>query len=464
MKNFKQEVKPFEQLFAAFKSHGKQLYAVGGCIRDILLDTTPKDFDFCTDATPTEIKEILAANHLKVLPVGEEFGTIATIIHKKSYEITTFRVRESYTRGSRHPVVVFGTSLARDLERRDLTINAMAMDGDGNIVDPLGGEADLEAHILRVPESSYEKSIEIFSDDPLRMLRLARFMGRLGFDVDPDADKAARQCAPLILDVSRERWKAEIEGLLISKNANLGLNWLMSCGILPLILPETLILSSTAAISASLNIDETEPAQTGQSLWEQTLSLVSFVPAETNLRWAALLHFLATPYCLREQNAIGTAQLLQSMSDEILTRFKCSNEQRLYIRLLLTPFPKREIIPDKTTARRMAIQLESALKPWLQFNSSKIHILSDKTKESSENNLQSWNNLFQSFIDDENSIPVKLPDNISQYLQAQFNIRGKILGGVLNALRDAIIDGHIPEGCKPDDCQAFVSQLLGNGN
>ena len=183
------------QILFGLQARGHLAYLVGGCVRDWVLGRVPKDIDFTTDALPSETKAILAANQYPVIPVGEVFGTIATNIDKKTYEITTFRVKESYTRGSRHPVVCYGRDLALDLERRDLTINAMAASISGEIVDPFDGLGDLERRVLRVPRSSYERSVDIFSDDPLRILRLARFKARLGFDVDIDAQRAARDMA-----------------------------------------------------------------------------------------------------------------------------------------------------------------------------------------------------------------------------------------------------------------------------
>ncbi|MCD4701156.1 MAG: CCA tRNA nucleotidyltransferase, partial [Candidatus Aegiribacteria sp.] len=173
-----------EALFSLFREKGVELYLVGGYVRDRLLDRETRDYDFATSARPEVTKDILESRGFRAIPIGMEFGTIAAIINTDSgpeeVQITTYRSRESYRKGSRHPDVVFGRNLEEDLVRRDFTVNAMAMDEKGNIIDPLGGRKDLKEGVIRTPLSPEET----FREDPLRMLRAFRFACRLGFSID----------------------------------------------------------------------------------------------------------------------------------------------------------------------------------------------------------------------------------------------------------------------------------------
>lgn len=286
----------FDYLFDLFQNAGKVLYLVGGCVRDLLMGKPPKDFDFTTDALPDETRQILRSAKLRAVPVGEAFGTIASSFAGRDIEITTFRVKESYTKGSRHPTVIFGKDLMQDLSRRDLTINAMAFDRHGVIHDPFGGKADLEAGILRAPGGGFEKTQEIFGDDPLRILRVARFMARYGFDTDEATDAAAKAKAAALLSVSRERWQMETLQILQGARIEKAFSWLESVGVLAVYLPEVLNL--------------------GPQMLSLTLAVVAGIPAHEPLwRWAGLLH------------ALGP-----EAAESVCVRLKFSNQHRDLVR------------------------------------------------------------------------------------------------------------------------------------
>jgi len=214
----------FGALFALFEAAGHQLFLVGGSVRDLALQSTPKDFDFCTDATP---KQILEAAGLRTLLIGERFGMVATVFDSEDVEITTFR-EESYTPDSRKPEVVFGNSLHVDLGRRDFTINAMAMSSTGQIVDPFNGQADIKNKIIRCPGDP----ISILRDDPLRILRAARFASRLGFQIEDSLTEAAKAQSHALSIVSHERWFQEMTKVLCSPHPEIGLSWLQMVGAL----------------------------------------------------------------------------------------------------------------------------------------------------------------------------------------------------------------------------------------
>ena len=226
-----------------FTEHGHELYLVGGSVRDVLLGTLVHDLDFTTSARPDDIEALLKGWAKVVWDVGKEFGTISA---KKSapnahgqliewvIEITTFRA-DSYRSESRKPEVQFGDSITDDLIRRDFTVNAMAIDATtGAFVDPYGGMDDLRERRLRTPFPP-ERS---FSDDPLRMMRAARFASQLGFTIHPDTLAAMTAMADRIEIISAERVRDELVKLLLTDRPRAGLDVLVTTGLADRILPE----------------------------------------------------------------------------------------------------------------------------------------------------------------------------------------------------------------------------------
>ena len=440
-------LRPFHALFAAFRDAGFQLYAVGGCVRDWTMGKPPKDIDFTTDALPEQTKDLLAALGMKVIPVGEAFGTVATLLGGKQYEITTFRVRESYTRGSRHPIVCYGKSLEADLERRDLTINAMAADEAGHIHDPFDGLGDIERRLLRVPRSSYEQTLGIFGDDPLRMLRLARFMSRLDFDADEFATRAATDMAGAILTVSHERWFAELDGLLRAAHPGKGIAWLWDSGILPLILPELCALRTCRRMPASLSgapMPESEA-----DAFAQTVALVESAPADGDFRWAVLLSSLGYPASVDFSWATMTSRMLAS---EILARFKFSTARNAHVCALLHLLPEGE--PCYRAAREFAIELGADLPSWNAFQDVRLAALPAHTRSREAERLARWREALAPYLDAPSSAEIALPQGLSQSLAQHLGVRGKTLGLCIAQCREAVLDQCLTEN---DGCDAFVA-------
>ena len=230
------EVRRLARLFA---DAGHELYLVGGSVRDALLGRLGNDLDYTTSAHPDEIEALVRRVTKSVWDVGRAFGTIACRVRERDgtewlVEITTFRA-DSYADHSRKPEVVFGDHLGGDLLRRDFTINAMAMDtATGELLDPFGGLGDLVTGLIRTPAAA-ELS---FSDDPLRMLRAARFASQLGFAPAPDVVAAMSSMAARIGIVSAERIRDELTKLLLSDDPRPGLNLLVETGLAELFLPE----------------------------------------------------------------------------------------------------------------------------------------------------------------------------------------------------------------------------------
>ncbi len=207
---------------------GYKAYAVGGCVRDSLLGQTPHDWDLCTSALPEQVIELFGAENC--IPTGLQHGTVTIKQDGKLYETTTFRTEGSYSDG-RHPdSVAFVPDVREDLARRDFTINAMACNDEEGLIDPFGGQEDLQYGLVRavgVPKQRFE-------EDALRILRLYRFAARFGFEIDPATGKAAKELCGHLDCVSLERIEDELSRLLAAPKPG---NW-MEPAVFAVVLPE----------------------------------------------------------------------------------------------------------------------------------------------------------------------------------------------------------------------------------
>ena len=196
------------ELLHALHAAGHAAYVVGGCVRDSLLGLTPHDWDLCTSALPQQVMELFGAQ--RCIPTGLQHGTVTVKQSGALYEITTFRTEGTYTDG-RHPDEVhFVPDVREDLARRDLTINAMAYNEIEGLVDPFGGQADLQSGIVRAVGVPRQR----FTEDALRILRLYRFAARFGFAIDPPTAQAAQELCAHLDCVSVERIEEELAKLL----------------------------------------------------------------------------------------------------------------------------------------------------------------------------------------------------------------------------------------------------------
>jgi poly(A) polymerase len=223
-------------LAQSFAAQGFRLALVGGPVRDALLGRLGNDLDFTTDARPEVTKKILQGWAENVWDTGIEFGTVAGKRGDTTVEVTTYRT-ESYDPDSRKPEVEYGDSIEGDLSRRDFTVNSMALElttKTPEFIDPFNGLEDLAKRVLRTPV----KAENSFSDDPLRMMRAARFASQLDFEIAPDVLQAIKDMAGRISIISAERVRDEFTKMLMSKNPRTGITILVETGLAEIVLPE----------------------------------------------------------------------------------------------------------------------------------------------------------------------------------------------------------------------------------
>jgi poly(A) polymerase len=270
-----------------FRDQHKQLYMVGGTVRDVLLHRGQSpDADLATDAHPEEIKRLVAPTRpTAVVLVGERFGTVRLHYDSNIIEITTFRT-ERYNPDSRKPEVCFGNDLIEDLRRRDFTINAMARDPlNGHIIDPFHGREDLEAHILRAVSDEPDKR---FDEDTLRLLRAVRFSAQLNFSIEEETQRSIERQATKLQKISRERIRDEMNKLLLSPHPARGIDLLTQLGLVEWIVPEVLELRGVS--------QQPQPkAPHSKDVYTHVLRVVERSSPRLVTRWSALLHDIAKP-------------------------------------------------------------------------------------------------------------------------------------------------------------------------
>ena len=279
----------FVELGKRFGDAGFELSLVGGPVRDAFLGRKAPDLDFTTDARPDDIIKVLKPYVDAHWDIGREFGTIGARVGEDQIEITTYRA-DKYEPESRKPEVAFGNSLDEDLFRRDFTINSMALRlPSKTFVDPFDGLKDLLAGVIRTPG----KPEDSFSDDPLRMMRGARFASQLGFEIEPATFDAMVAMAERIEIISAERVRDEIVKLMLGANPRAGLTALVDSGLAQLVLPELPALK--------LEVDEHHHHK---DVYEHTLTVVEQaidyekaygLEGDFVLRFAALLHDCGKP-------------------------------------------------------------------------------------------------------------------------------------------------------------------------
>jgi poly(A) polymerase len=286
------EVDPLaKELGGRFDAAGHQLYLVGGSVRDLVLrrENDGGDLDFCTDAAPHETTQVLRGWADRRYLIGVKFGTVGALKNGQKLEVTTFR-EDVYAREDRKPVVTFAKDIETDLSRRDFTINAMAVRVlDGAFVDPFGGVRHLASKTLDTPREPEEA----FSDDPLRMLRAARFIAQLGVQPVPRVVEAIRSMKGRLSIVSGERIADELSKLLVSQRPSAGLELLVDTGLADEFIPEIPALKL-----------EQDPVHRHKDVLRHTYAVIESCEADEVLRLAALMHDVGKP-ATREITAEG---------------------------------------------------------------------------------------------------------------------------------------------------------------
>ena len=406
---------------------GFESYVVGGCVRDMLWDLTPQDYDICTNATPEQIADVFSACDL--VRSGEKHGTIGVVMDGTVYEITTFRTEGGYS-DSRHPDwVEFVPKIDPDLARRDFTINAMAYSPEKGLLDPYKGQADMEARVLRTVGDPVER----FTEDALRILRGVRFAVRFRLTPEAKTEKAMVSLAPTMEKLAKERVFSELCKLLPWISAQ---ELLQYQDVITQVIPE---------LKDSVGFEQHSPHH-AYDVYTHTAYVVENAPHPLPLRLAALLHDVGKPSTFHlDEQGVGHfydhAGVSADMADAILSRLRAPTALRQQVVLLIRQHMS-PLTPDEKLLRRRLVQYgEDTLRQLLALQ--KADRAGKGTKET-DTDSDAALALLETILREQSCFSLKeLAVNGNDLLEAGF-APGPEIGATLNALLEKVAEQQLP--------------------
>ncbi len=388
--------KAVHKIISQINDCGFEAYMVGGCVRDILMNKIPCDWDIATSATPDEIQKIFS--QYTVIPTGIKHGTVTVILDKIPFEITTFRIDGNYS-DSRHPEkVTFSKDITKDLKRRDFTINAIAYHPETGIIDPYGGQADLKSKIIRAVGDPAQR----FSEDALRIMRALRFAAVLGFEIECKTSDALSEFSHLLESIAAERITAELN--------------------------KTLCSAASAVIEKYFSVISQRlfgnyPSKAFDS---SVFQHINRVPCKLSLRVAAFL--------------FSTAQVFDtdvaSLAKTFFSRLKYDNKTRHLTQTLLKNL-HCDITPNRISLRRIIRDIGAD-------SLRDIFELKDALELDNAYTLDMSKNVFQAILRDDDCCHLHNLAVDGNDLASEFNLKGADIGEALNQLLDAVIEDKCP--------------------
>ncbi len=443
-----------KKIFNIFDREWTPIYLVGGCVRDMLLGTTPKDYDFTVETPPENIENILRLYHIPFNAMSARYGTIVARIGNEEYEITSTRKEADYV-DNRHPEeVIFGVSIEEDLKRRDFTINAMAMDSKGNIIDSFDGNKcfDMENHLIKTVGNPETR----FKEDPLRIMRALRFSITKGFQLDAATQKAMVDCKDMLNNISKERITAELRKILtagVDIQPYFANSDMMK--IIKVIIPE---------LGPCMHFEQHNKYH-HQDVYNHILSVVDNCKTDKfEVKLAALLHDIGKPqtYVTDAEgwgHFYGHAKVSRDIAETVIDERLSLTAREKDLVLALVEHHDMEVHVTEKCARRMLNKFD---RDFL----SDFCILRQADRDDHVNldpNRPLVNlNDFMATVDEEikKNTAVKVSDLAvrGNDLMDTFHISGPTVGQTLKALLDAVMDEKVTN--DKDMLLAFAAQYL----
>jgi len=407
-----------------------EAFIVGGCVRDFLLSINPKDFDITTSANPEQILKLFD----KTVPTGLAHGTVTVVLNKENFEVTTYRKDGEYLDNRKPSSVEFVSNIKEDLSRRDFTVNALAFNDKNGIIDYFNGISDLNNKILRAVGDADTR----FKEDALRMLRAIRFSAQLDFDIEPNTLKAIIDNKDLINNISKERIRDELCKILISNNPSKGLTLLKDTGLLSIILPDINNLSDFSKVfpESHHNFD----------VFIHTLKVVENIDNNLNLRLAALFHDVGKFTTLKkfENNLYGFPNhhiIGSEMVKPILRNLRFENKTINSVSKLIKHHLVLDVhnYPSKYEVKKLIIDIgiENI------FNIFALQRADIKSLNSPSNLFFNKIDFIENTVKDilNNKEPLFIKDLLitGNDLISQFNIKGKVIGDILDYILDEVL-------------------------
>lgn len=415
-----------KQIIETIQAAGFEAYAVGGCVRDSLLNRVPSDWDITTSAKPEQVKALFP----RTIDTGIQHGTVTVMLQKEGFEVTTYRIDGKYE-DSRHPKeVTFTANLTEDLKRRDFTINAMAYNEAEGLIDIFDGRGDIEKRQIRCVGEARER----FREDALRMMRAVRFAAQLGYEIEKQTKEAIRELAPTLIKISAERIQTELVKLVISPHPDY-LRAAYETGITAVVLPE---------FDRMMETEQNNPHHC-YTVGEHTLHAMQNIEADKVLRLSMLFHDVGKPDTLTvDEKGIshfyGHPELGMEMTRVILRRLKFDNDT-IYKVTKLVRFHDYNIAPTPKGMRRAMFKIGEDIMPCL-FAVKQADMLAQSgfQREEKQENLKILKKLHEKVLEEQDCVSLKTLAVTGSDLIAAGMKPGKEIGEVLNQLLQLVIE------------------------
>lgn len=408
------------------EKNGYEGYAVGGCVRDVILGREPQDWDITTNALPHQIKELFH----KTIDTGIQHGTVTIMMNHVGYEVTTYRIDGEYEDG-RHPKAVeFTSNLVEDLRRRDFTINAMAYNDKVGLVDEFDGIGDIKRGIVKCVGNPEDR----FTEDALRIMRAVRFAAQLGFSIEEDTRNAIIKLAKNLELISKERIHTELIKLLTSSNPGM-IKEMYSTGITSYVLPE---------FDEMMNTPQNSPYHM-YNVGDHTVKVLEHTNNDSYLRWAALLHDVGKPAARTVDDEgfdhfHGHEEIGGEISKKILRNLKMDNKT-IDIVSRLVKYHDYPLVNGKKAIRRSMNKVGTDIYPlFLQLKWADLYGKSQYSIENGKSVLENAESLYKEICEEQECVSIKdLSVNGRDLIELGLE-RGAKIGEVLERLLELVLD------------------------
>jgi poly(A) polymerase len=450
----------------AFSEAGEELFLVGGIVRDAILGVAPPaDLDFATSAPVERTRDLLErAGANSIYLVGERFGTVGAVFgslpDRTSVEVTSYR-REVYPNETRFPDVAFDVSLEDDLARRDFTMNAIAVDAaTGELVDPWGGEGDIALAVVRAVGDAEQR----FREDPLRLLRAARFVSQLGFRLDWATEQAMARQAESLSRISNERILAELTRLLTGPYVDHGLDVLRRTGLLRVAMPEL------EPLAAEAELDLSDRLGREKDLWDHTVRVVRQAPPRPAVRWAALLHDAGKPGtrgldASGDIHFFGHERVGANLAQRLLARLNADKALRASVRTLVELHGRPAAYDESWTdsaVRRLALEAGSDWEDLLDLAAADVTSARAWKQREAGNRVVSLREHFARLQEEAELAKLESPLDGDDLMRIFGRPPGPWIKGVKEYLRELVIDGELAPGDR-ERSERLATEFLENG-
>ena len=410
--------------------NGFEAFIVGGCVRDFLLNVTPKDFDITTSALPEDILKLFN----KTIPTGIDHGTVTVVLNKENFEVTTFRKDGDYLDHRKPSSVEFVSNIKEDLSRRDFTVNALAFNEKVGVIDYFNGISDLKNKVIRAVGNPDTR----FKEDALRMLRAIRFSSQLDFIIDEDTLSAIRSNKDLINNISKERIRDELCKILISNNPSKGFNHLKDTGLLEIILPDINNLVGFCNLFSEKHHNS--------DIFLHTLQVIENVENSLVLRLAALFHDMGKISTLKRyengllgfpnHHLVGSEMVEKTLSDLRFDNKTIKSVSKIIkYHLVLEP----NYLPSKYEIKKLILNIgiENI------FNVFSIQRADIKTLKNPSDiffeKIDFMETTVRNILENQEPLFIKDLKITGNDLISEFNLKGKSIGETLDYLLDEVL-------------------------